>query len=219
MLRVEFHCHTVYSKDSLTSPEVLVNTCRKKGIDRVVVTDHNTTAGAIRAKEIDPVRVIVGEEIMTTKGEILAAFVTEEVPPFLSPEETIRILRAQGAYISVSHPFDIHRNGHWQEDDLLAILPLIDAIETFNARCFLASHNQHAQEFAEQHQLPGTAGSDAHAAFELGKVVMILPEFHDADSLKNSMQQVKFEGSLSAPWVHLTSRYAVFYKKVFSVVK
>lgn len=219
MLRVEFHCHTVYSKDSLTSPEVLVRTCREKGIDRVVITDHNTTAGAFRAKELDPERVIVGEEIMTTKGEILAAYVKEEVPAFLTPEETIHLLRAQDAYISVSHPFDTHRNGHWQEEDLLTILPFVDAIETFNARCFSAAHNQQAEEFAEKHQLTGTAGSDAHAAFELGRAVMILPDFHDAHSLKIAMQQVQFEGVLSAPWVHLTSRYAVFYKKVFSVVK
>ena len=47
-LRVEFHCHTIYSKDSLTRPMDLVKTCQRKGIDRVIVTDHNTIAGARR---------------------------------------------------------------------------------------------------------------------------------------------------------------------------
>ena len=88
-LRVEFHCHTVFSKDSLTSPQKLVDACRRKGIDRVIVTDHNTIAGALAAQAIDPKLVIVGEEIMTTRGEILAAFVTEEIPARLSPQETI----------------------------------------------------------------------------------------------------------------------------------
>jgi len=68
-LSVEFHCHTVFSKDSLTSPRKLVETCRRRGIDRVVVTDHNTISGALAAQVIDPELVIVGEEIMTTKGE------------------------------------------------------------------------------------------------------------------------------------------------------
>ena len=136
MLRVEFHCHTQYSKDSLTSPERLVKTCRRKGIDRVLVTDHNTIAGARAAQELDPELTIVGEEIATTRGELLAAYVTEEVPAGLSPQETIRILKGQGAFISVSHPFDIYRSGHWKEGDLLEILPDIDAIEVFNSRCW-----------------------------------------------------------------------------------
>ena len=89
MGRVEFHCHTIYSKDSLTTPDKLVDACRRKGIDRVVVTDHNAIDGALAARELDPERVIVGEEILTQGGELLAAFVREWVPPGLTPLETI----------------------------------------------------------------------------------------------------------------------------------
>jgi len=214
MLRVEFHCHTIYSKDSLLPPEALVETCRRKGIQRVVVTDHNTTAGARRAQEIDPGRVIIGEEIMTRQGELLAAFMTDEIPPGLPALETIQILRSQGAYISVSHPFDRHRSGHWQPDELREIAPLVDAIETFNARCMLASFNADAQAFARQYGLRGTAGSDAHTAFELGRASMLLPEFQDAESLRLAMEQVEFQAKLSSPLVHFTSRYAVWGKKL-----
>ena len=150
MIRVEFHCHTVFSEDSLTSPQKLVDTCRRKGIDRVVVTDHNTIAGARAAQELDPGLVIVGEEILTTKGEILAAFVTEEIPPFLSPQETIRKLKDQGAFISVSHPFDRLRKGGWQEDDLFEIIPDVDAIEVYNSRCMNPKFNWAAKAFAER---------------------------------------------------------------------
>jgi len=123
MLCIEFHCHTVFSKDSLTSPQKLVEVCRRKQIDRVIITDHNTIAGALAAQALDPQRVIIGEEIMTTRGEILAAFVTDEIPAKLSPQETILRLREQNAFISVSHPFDEWRSGGWQETDLLEILP------------------------------------------------------------------------------------------------
>ncbi len=81
----------------------------------MVVTDHNTIAGARAAQELDPELVIVGEEIKTTRGEILAFFVSEEVPAGLTPQETIARLKDQGAFISVSHPFDIYRGGHWDE--------------------------------------------------------------------------------------------------------
>ena len=213
MLRVEFHCHTYRSKDSLASIEKLLQTCRRKGIDRLVITDHNTLAGAQEAQALDPERVIAGEEIMTQSGELLCAFVAEEVPWGLSPLEAIERLRQQEAFISVSHPFDVMRNGHWQLPDLLAILPYVDAIETFNARCMSADYNRQAQAFATEHGLLGTAGSDAHAPFELGRAAMLLPAFTDAASLKAALRQARFEARLSSPLVHFTSRYASWYKK------
>lgn len=214
MIKTEFHCHTIYSKDSLVTPQHLVDTCRYKGIDRVIVTDHNTIAGAVEAQKIAPELVIIGEEIMTTHGEILAVFVTEEIPAGLKPQETIRRLREQGAFISVSHPFDVMRNGHWQEDDLLEILPFVDAIETFNARCIWPGFNWQAQQFAQEHGLASTVGSDAHAAFELGRATLTLSEFSNADELRQAIRQGKPKTRLSAPWVHATSRYAVIRKKL-----
>ena len=214
MLRVEFHCHTLYSKDSLARPEKLLAACRRKGIDRLVITDHNTIAGALRCQELDAERVIVGEEIATLSGELLAAFVREHIPPRLPALEAIARLRAQGAFISVSHPFDIMRSGRWSLPDLLEITPFVDAIETFNARCLLPAYNTQAQEFARLHGLPGTAGSDAHAACELGRATMLLPDFHDSDSLKAALPQAQFEARLSPPWIHLTSRYATWSKEM-----
>jgi len=168
MLIVEFHCHTCFSKDSLTKPEELVSAGRRKGIDRVIVTDHNSIQGALAAQSIDPALVIVGEEIMTTQGELLASFVQEQVPPNLSPRETLKRLKDQGAFISVSHPFDELRKGGWQENDLLEILSEVDAIEVFNSRCMLPGFNRKAREFAERHNIAGTVGSDAHAVFTSG---------------------------------------------------
>jgi len=213
MFRTEFHCHTIYSKDSLTPPNSLVESCRRKGIDRVVITDHNTIAGAQAAQVLDPERVIVGEEIMTAKGEILASFVTEEVPAMLSPEETIKRLHEQGAFISVSHPFDTLRNGGWKEDDLLEIVPWVDAIEVYNSRCMLPSFNARALDFAHRHNLAGTVGSDAHAAFELGRSVLLLEPFENPEELRRVIRSGASQTRWSPPWFHLSSRYASFWKK------
>jgi predicted metal-dependent phosphoesterase TrpH len=215
---VEFHCHTVHSKDSLTRPADLVRICRRKGIDRVVVTDHNTISGALAARALDPERVIVGEEIMTTRGELLAAFVAEEIPSGLTPQEAIRRLRDQRAFISVSHPFDRHRNGSWHEPDLLEILPQIDAIEVYNSRCMRPEYNRQARQFAEQHNLKGTVGSDAHAGFELGQSLLLLEPFQDAEGLSSVLERGVQKVRWSLPWVHLSSRYAVLYKKVTQAV-
>jgi predicted metal-dependent phosphoesterase TrpH len=212
-LLVEFHCHTEASKDSLTRPADLVAAARHKGVDRVVVTDHNSIAGAIAAHALDPQRIIVGEEIMTTKGELLAAYVTEQIPAGLSPLETIRRLRGQNAFISVSHPFDVMRNGHWAEADLLEILPLVDAIEVFNSRCFSDQFNRQAKALAEKYNIPGTVGSDAHAAFELGQSLLRLDPFDGPQELRRVIRAGVPLVKRSAWWVHLVSRYASARKK------
>jgi len=211
MFKVEFHSHTIYSKDSLTKPQDLMRRARRAGLDRVIVTDHNTITGALAARALDPELIIVGEEIMTTCGELLAAFVTEEVPKGLTPRETIQRLRGQGAFISVSHPFDVHRG--WQLPDLLEILPLVDAIETFNARCLEARFNDRAGAFARENGIAATVGSDAHAAFELGRATLTLPPFSSGAELKSVIRAGIPHTRLSSPFVHLTSRYATVMKK------
>ena len=211
--RVEFHCHTFFSKDSLTKPRDLVRTARRIGLDRMIVTDHNSMGGAFACKSIDPELVILGEEIMTTQGELLASFMTEEIPANLSPMETIQRLRSQGAFISVSHPLDAHRG--WKLDHLMEILPHVDAIETFNSRCMSASYNDAALSFAKEHNLPGTVGSDAHVTRELGRAILELPAFNTSDELRAVIREGHPIVKLSSPAIHFTSRYAVFRKKLF----
>jgi len=219
MLRVEFHCHTYASKDSLARPVDLAAMARRKGIDRLIITDHNTIAGARAAQALDPELVIVGEEVMTTRGEILAAFVREEVPPHLSPVETIRRLRDQGAFISVSHPFDKLRKGGWLENDLLDILPQVDAIEVYNSRCMFPGFNREARQFAEKHNIPGTVGSDAHAAFEVGRSLLLLEQFEGPEELRNVIRMGIPQVKWSPPWFHFTSRYASIRKLLDLLVK
>jgi len=214
-LRVEFHCHTDVSKDSLTSARQLVSACRRKGVDRVIVTDHNTIRGALRAQELDPKLVIVGEEIMTDKGELLAAFVRQEIPKHLPVMEAISRLREQQAFISVSHPFDINRSGSWKLEDLESIISYVDAIETFNSRCLLSAYNERALEFARQHGIPGTVGSDAHTPNEVGQAVLLLDPFDDAAGLKAVLPTAGAECKKSPPSVRLLSRFAAIVHTLF----
>jgi predicted metal-dependent phosphoesterase TrpH len=216
MLKVEFHCHTNASKDSLTQPADLIKAARKKGIDRLIITDHNSIAGARAAQALDPQLVILGEEIMTTRGEILASFVKEEIPAYLSPKDTIRILKEQGAFISISHPFDELRKGAWQEEDLLEILSDVDAIEVYNSRCMFPRFNKRAQAFAEKHNIPGTVGSDAHAAFEVGRSLLLLEPFTGPQEMRAVIRRAVPQVKWSSWGVHLVSRYASTLKKLKS---
>lgn len=214
MICVEFHCHTIYSKDSLMHIENLLDAISRKGIDRIAITDHNTILGALKATEIASEKIIVGEEIMTQAGEFLAFFVREAVPPGLSPEDTISRLHQQGAFICFSHPFDHFRKGHWKIGELERTFPLVDAIEIFNSRCINSADNTAAQLFANQHGLTGMVGSDAHTIMEIGRSTLLLPDFRNSESLQISLKSAIQKVKLSPSWIHLTSRYANWYKKI-----
>lgn len=209
-LKVDFHCHSEYSPDSLSSLKDLEKWGRRAGLDRLVITDHNTLRGALAAVKVNPGFFIPGEEIRTTRGELLAVYVKEEVPKGLSPAETIRRLKAQNAFISVSHPFDPYRG--WKTADLAEILPDIDAVEAFNSRCFEMRMNDQARAFADAHNLGGTIGSDAHTLPEVGSSCLELPDFQDADSLRIAIREGIPHTRLSSPAVRMGSRFALAFK-------
>lgn len=215
MWHVDLHSHTHWSKDCVTRFETIINLCRRRGIDRIAITDHNTADGALAMQKIAPDLVIVGEEIMTTQGEILAYFVRETVPAGLSPEDTIRHLRDQGAVISVSHPFDRLRKGAWQEADLLRIIDKVDALEIFNARCVFPEDNERALQFAQEHNLIGTVGSDAHIRPEYGQAMTVIRPFdNDPEDFRDALQTATALKRLSGKYVHAGSTLAKWSKKL-----
>ncbi len=212
--RVEFHCHTCYSPDSLVRPEDLVRRARALGLDRVIVTDHNTIAGAREAQALAPDLVIVGEEVLTTAGEFIAFFVTEEVPPGLPPEEALARLRAQGAVVAISHPFDAWRGSAMGREGTLRWIDHVDALEVFNARTRRAEWDAEAERLAVARGLGRFGGSDAHSLWELGRVVTRIPPFHDADSLREALRHAQVEGRRSPAWVHGISTLAKGLKRL-----
>lgn len=212
-VRVELHLHTCYSKDSLVQLKDLIRRCEALGIDRFAVTDHNEIEGALAAQVLAPEKVIVGEEIETTEGELIAYYLTEKVPAGLTPMAAIERLQAQGAVISVAHPFDTIRGATWQPDTLDSIAPHLDAVETFNARCLRRSFNREADAFAREHDLAGMVGSDAHSLRELGQATLVMPDFNGPETFKAALGEAQADTTLSPFWVHILSRWAAFRKK------
>ncbi|MEA4959578.1 MAG: PHP-associated domain-containing protein [Anaerolineaceae bacterium] len=214
LIAAEFHCHTVYSPDSLVSIEDLLSTCRQKDIGKIAITDHNMMAGAFKAKEMDPERVILAEEILTTQGELLGYFMTEPIQRGLAPEVVIEKLKKQGAFISVAHPFDPHRGSSWEPGTLARIMRDVDGVEVFNARCVRQAYNDEALAFAGQHQKLRMAGSDAHTLRELGRAALLMPPFENAEEMRAAVASAEIRAQLSGSQVHLFSTAASVLKKI-----
>ena len=214
-IKAEFHCHTVCSPDSSNQLEPLLRTARERGLSRLAITDHNRIGCALKAKQIDPELIVVGEEILTTGGELLAYYLTEEIPARLPPMETIERLKKQGAFIAVPHPFDLRRHG-WKMEVLLEILPHVDALEVFNARCLRGGLNDRALAFAKEKGMHMQAGSDAHSLVELGLATVELPAFDSPDELRAALDAGQISGRLLSPWDHLKASTAIALGKILS---
>ncbi len=220
MWKVDLHAHTIYSKDCLTRTADFIERARAAGLDRIAVTEHDRLDGALAAKALAPDLIIVGEEIKTTHGEIIGYFLSEEVPGGLSPEETIRRLRDQGALITIPHPLDSVRTSAMGRDNVLAVIDQVDALETLNARCVRVADNVAAAELARAHGKLTTAGSDAHTLGEIGRCHVEMPPFDDdAESFRRALALAQPRGQISPIWPHFASTYAKWRKRVRPVVE
>ncbi|MBI4215935.1 MAG: PHP domain-containing protein [Chloroflexi bacterium] len=181
---------------------------RQVGLDAVAITDHNAITGALELARHTPFLVIVGEEIMTSAGEIMGLFLEEHIPPGLSPVETAQRIKAQGGLVGVPHPFDRLRRSRLKESAWSDLLPLVDLIEVFNARTHLARDGQRACRFAQEHGLLQGAGSDSHSLGELGRAYVELPPFSGPKEFRRALAQGRVVGRQASLLVHLRSTLA-----------
>ncbi len=207
-MRIDLHCHTRYSKDSLTRLPALLRWMDRRRVDMVAITDHNSIAGALEFQAQAPTRFLVGEEIKTLDGELLALFLKKEIPMGLSVPETIARIREQGGLVGVSHPLDRVRSEAMGRENLERFYQSLDFIEVLNARTVFSKDNDEARNLASLWGLPGSAGSDAHAPFEVGRAYVELSPFEDPATFLHSLHQGTIGGRVSSPLVHFVSTYA-----------
>src|SRR3972149_5983082 len=99
--------------------------------------------------------------------------------------------------------------GAGREGVLRPVLPQLDALEPFNARTPSPGPNARAAALARQAGLPGLAGSDAHAPFEVGRGLTVLEPFHDAESFRRALASARLVTRRSPAGGPLVSRYPV----------
>jgi predicted metal-dependent phosphoesterase TrpH len=167
---VDLHCHTSASFDCLASPEGVVRAAASRGLTHLAITDHDRIEGALRARAAAPagLTIIVGEEVKTADGDLIALFLERAVAPGRSARDTIAEVREQGGLVGIPHPFDRFRGSMLKDPRLEAIGPLVDWVEAHNARIVGGDGNERAAAFAKELGLPGVAVSDAHSTLEVG---------------------------------------------------
>ena len=179
-LHLDFHCHSWFSGDGVSSPEALIASARSKGLHGFAITDHNTCdafhymvdRGLARAdgRPVDGFLILPGVEVSTAEGHLLCI---GAVLPQMKGEpaaEVARAVQAAGGVAIPAHPYDRFRAGI--REDVLDTLK-VDAIEVFNAAISHQSFNDKARAYAERRGLPMIAASDAHHEAAIGTSRMI----------------------------------------------
>ena len=176
LVRIDLHVHTRHSHDSAAPVASVLQRCRDSGLGLVAITDHDNIRGGLEARERSAgFPVIVGEEIKSSRGDIIGLFLEEPVPPRLSPAETAKRVKEQGGLVGIPHPFDRVRPTAMGLAALREVLPWVDFLEGYNAHTLLSRDNRRGVEFAEAHSLPVVACSDSHSALELGRTYTEVP--------------------------------------------
>lgn len=180
--KVDLHTHSTASHDGGVSKDGYRKAIETGTLDYIAITDHNTIDFAKDLQSTLGDHIIVGEEIMTTIGEIVGLYLNETIPSGLSPEQTISEIRKQNGIVYIPHPFETIRKGlHPQVLD--EIVAEIDIIEVCNGRAFAQDRSKQTVVWAKINQKPGAASSDAHGFHGLGKTYSLVTEVPNRDNL------------------------------------
>jgi predicted metal-dependent phosphoesterase TrpH len=173
------HLHTLYSDGTASVRELLDWVERHTDLDLIAVTDHERIDGALRAAEIHAAGdysydMVVGEEITTRRGHLLALFVTERIPALRPLPETLERVHDQGGIAIAAHPMAMLipsigertlRALHHDPDPRHHL----DAVELLNpstaGRVRAAARRRLNAELLA---LPGVGNSDAHVLEGVG---------------------------------------------------
>jgi hypothetical protein len=176
--------------------------CRRRHIDAISITDHDSAAGALALKSIigRDVKVIVGEEIKTRQGEIVGLFLKEEIEPGLEAVETVHRIKDQGGLVYIPHPFDPFKITRLKKSALMQVIDMVDIIEVFNAKVVFPVFYGVAANFAKRHGKLGAAGSDAHYLTAIDACLNKIKPFRGPEEFLKNFEDVELLIGRSAPF-------------------
>ena len=188
--RINFHTHTFKSFDGYNSYKSIYKFSKKLGLDYIAITDHDTIEGAlgfknwIDEKEIQDLKVIIGEEITCTEGiHIIGLFLKNHIPSD-TVENVVNAILSQDALVYFPHP--TRKDGIMSLETPNKIIAKGHFYEVFNAKVNNTFNIRAQESLLDYDHLIPLAGSDAHYNSDLLKCycdIELMPE----ESLKKGL--------------------------------
>lgn len=184
-LKIDLHVHTCYSHDAVTTLEEVIAYSKKRGLNGIAVTDHNTLEGVLKLQGKTDFLVIPGVEVSTKQGHVLAINITTPIPPALGIYETIERIHEAGGIAVAAHPTTLAK-GELRKK----MGSGFDAIEVINTSAVPFFFSVYLNRKIARHlNLPQTAGSDAHCPFEIGTAYTIIDANAKPDEIVEAIRK------------------------------
>jgi predicted metal-dependent phosphoesterase TrpH len=169
----DLHMHTALGDGMAELPELLAYVEEQTDLDVIAVTEHDQIDAALKLRELHACGryrfdVVVGAEVTSLEGHLLALFVEEPIPSLRPLARTIDLIHRQGGLCVIPHPLSpltrsIGRNGIERIVRRRADGLWFDGIELANASPAGRFTAARARELnATRFRLPEIGGSDAH---------------------------------------------------------
>ncbi len=195
----DIHIHSTASDGMASVVDILEFVAQKGELDVIAITDHGEIKGSYEARELAakrnyPFEVVVGMELNTLDGHLLAVFLEKSVPSGKHIVETIAAVHAQGGLCIAPHPtspFSESINLKDIEDIIKKGDPGIyfDGIETFNATIMGKFSNNRIKKINEKYKLAEMSSSDAHFLICVGSGYTLFPGHTAADLRKGILER------------------------------
>jgi predicted metal-dependent phosphoesterase TrpH len=176
--RADMHIHTLASDGTAGVTEILDHVARQGFLDVIAIADHERIDAAVAARHMAqdrglPFEVVVGSEITTRGGHLLALFLDKPVASLRGLAWSIEAVHDQGGLAIPAHPlvpYPLCAQGPALRRLLASDKPAVrpDTIETFNPTALGKYRHDAVVRFAREHGLAQMGNSDAHTAEAIG---------------------------------------------------
>lgn len=206
--RADLHIHSGLGDGLAPLPQLLEYVEEQTDLDVIAITDHDSLDGGLKGRELAAQKgysfqVIVGAEITTLEGHLLALFVERPVPGLRSLRRTIEAIHTQGGICVVPHPMSwLTRSvGRRSLEKVLASCEeaiYLDGLEVINPMGGRVSYKKVMRLNQTTYHLAETGGSDAHFLRQIGSGCTTFPG-RTPEDLRLALTQRATAGVLAFP--------------------
>jgi predicted metal-dependent phosphoesterase TrpH len=194
--RADLHIHSLASDGTAGVAEILDHVENRTNLDVIAITDHERIDAAVAARSLVRdlgfrAEVVVGEEVTTRGGHLLALFIERRVRPPRSLRDTIAEVHDLGGLAIPAHPlvpYPLCAQGFVLRGLLESADERVrpDGLETFNPTTLGRPWHGRVVRFAEDYGLAKLGNSDAHAVEAIGTGWTTFPG-RTADDLRRAI--------------------------------
>lgn len=174
----DLHIHTAYGDGMAEIPELLDYVEEHTALDVIAITEHDEIRAAHEARNAWArggyrFELIVGEEVTTTEGHIVALFIEDAIPGLQPLAPVLEQIHRQGGLAIIPHPMSWLTRSVGQRtlervlrEDADGVS--FDAIERSGSPAARVTAKKAHKLNSERYHLAEVGGSDAHFLLAIG---------------------------------------------------